>query len=438
MSGPADIFAVLRHRLLAALWFASLVSLIGDWAARIALAVLVLDRTGSASLSSLVLVVSVLPWVGLGQIVATRLSHLPRVRVMVGADLARAGVYAVLLLPLPIPAILALVLVAALATPPFDAARSALTVEVVPEADYGAAITLLDMTDQAGVIIGYLAGGVWVATGGVHTAILADVVSFLVSAVVVSFVREPDVPRESKPVGHQLRDAVRVIRGEPVIRRGSASLILAAFPVAAIEATAAAYARFALHAGARTAGELAAAVPAGILLSVPFLARGGGALRLLRTSALTAMLAGLVGGVAFGGGHLVGAFVGYGAAGVLTGSATPAQIAFQPRIRREDRAGVISLLFGLLRGAEAIGAAIGGLLIAGVGARPAAIGWMVLAVVVSAAFLLRPLTVAEGGDAGGHGGTATGEETTGDLLGPDHAPVPRGTGSPPEDPEPQA
>ena len=391
MKEDAGILGVLHHRSFAVVWTAGLISTVGDWAARIALSLLVLDRTGSAFYSALVMVASILPWVGPGQILATRLAHLNRVRLMIGSDLFRALVYAALLVRLPVPAILALVLLAGLATPPFDAARSSLTVTVVPEEDYGAAITLLDMTDQVAVIVGYLAGGLWVAAGGVHLAISADVISFLVSALVMSRLVGVGGAREAEPIGNQLRRAVGVVWSDTVIRRGVGALVLAARPVAAIEATAAGYARFALHAGARTAGELAAAVPAGILLTIPFLPRTGGAHRLLRVSAATALVGGLVGGVAFGGGHLLGAFVGYGAAGVLTASATPAQVAFQPRIKPDDRPGVFSLAAGVIRGAEAIGSAAGGLLLAGFGARPAALTWMGLTVVVALMLVVAPL-----------------------------------------------
>ncbi len=43
---------------------AQILSEIGDWAARVALAVLVLDRTDSAAMTGLVVTFSVLPWIG--------------------------------------------------------------------------------------------------------------------------------------------------------------------------------------------------------------------------------------------------------------------------------------------------------------------------------------------------------------------------------------
>src|SRR5438445_445437 len=63
-----------------------LLSELGDWAARVALAVLVLDRTGSKVLTAAVTAVALLPWVGLGQALASLGDRFPRRTIMVAAD----------------------------------------------------------------------------------------------------------------------------------------------------------------------------------------------------------------------------------------------------------------------------------------------------------------------------------------------------------------
>jgi MFS family permease len=383
--GTATLLRPLRTRSFRSIWLSLLASSIGDWAARIALAILVLERTGSASLSSLVVAVSFLPWIGPGQILATALGHLPRAKVMIGADLLRAAVFAVLLIHLSIPVLLILVFAAAMATPPFEAARSALTVEAVPEEMYGSAIALLEVTDQSAIVVGYLLGGIWVIVGGYRLALIANVVSFLISALALARVHLSSPGRESEAVWAQLRRGLGVLRNDGVILRGMALLLIAALPVAAIEATAAAYSHIVLHAGAIRAGELAAAVPVGILIAVPFLPRSGSALRLLRAAALVAMIGGFAGAIAYGAGGVVGAVIGYVAGGVLSASGTPAQIAFQPRIRPEERAGVFSLGQGLLMGSQAVGAVLGGLAAGAFGPRQAALVWMALVVVLATA-----------------------------------------------------
>src|SRR5579872_3893540 len=53
------------------LWGAQVTSELGDWATRLALMLVVYRDTRSAALSALVVTVSLLPWVGLGQVLTT-------------------------------------------------------------------------------------------------------------------------------------------------------------------------------------------------------------------------------------------------------------------------------------------------------------------------------------------------------------------------------
>lgn len=381
----------LRGRDLRAIWLSLLASDIGDWSTRIALAILVLERTHSEALSSLVLALAFLPWVGPGQVLATRLSHLPRVRVMVAADLVRAAAYAALLVRVPVALLLVLVLVGGLATPPFEAARSALTVDVVPAEEYGTAVALLEFTDQSAIVVGYLLGGLWVLVGGYRLALLLNVASFLVSAAAIGRIRSNGPPPEPAPVTAQLARGLRVLWRDRVIRRGVGTLLLVALPAVAVEATAAVYARNVLGAGANVAGELAAAVPLGIIATIPFLPRTGSGRHLLRVAAAVAVAGGIGGGLAFGVGGFPGAIIGYLAAGVLSSAGTPAMVAFQPRIPKDDRTAVFSVAQGTLMALQAVGAALGGVLAGVFGARHAAIGWMVFVVVLAGLTCFLPI-----------------------------------------------
>jgi MFS family permease len=373
-----------------AIWVSLLASSIGDWAARLALSILVLDRTGSAALSALVLAVSSLPWIGPGQVLATRVGHLRRVPVMVTADLSRAVVFAVLLIRLPVGLILVLAFVAALATPPFETARSALTVEVAPEEVYGRAIALLDLTDQAAIVLGYLVGGLVVAAGGYRIGLVVDIGSYLVSAGVLSRVKETRRASSRESTASQLRRGVGIIWSERVIRRSLGVVAVAALGVASVEATAAAYARLVLHAGSATAGQLAAAVPLGVIAAIPFLPKGGSAARLLRVAGAVQVIGGAVGAIAFGAGHYAGALVGFFGAGLLTGSVTPAQVAFQPRVPQGERPAVYSVAQGLAVGGQAVAAALGGLLASAIGPRSGAIVWMAFVAVAGSVIVLLP------------------------------------------------
>ena len=73
------------------LWVADMVSLLGDWAGRLALTVLVLERTGSPAWAAAVTAVSLAGFVGIGQVLATFADRYGRIAVMLAADVARAG-----------------------------------------------------------------------------------------------------------------------------------------------------------------------------------------------------------------------------------------------------------------------------------------------------------------------------------------------------------
>ena len=70
-----------------------MISLLGDWAGRLALTVLVLDRTGSPAWAAAVTAVSLAGFVGIGQVLATLADRFGRVSVMLVADVARAVLF---------------------------------------------------------------------------------------------------------------------------------------------------------------------------------------------------------------------------------------------------------------------------------------------------------------------------------------------------------
>src|SRR6185369_11515729 len=83
------------------IWLAQLASTAGDWATRLALAVVVLHRTGSATMASLVVAASLVAWLGPGQLLAQFADIYGRRLVMVVSDVVRACVFLTLALPVP-------------------------------------------------------------------------------------------------------------------------------------------------------------------------------------------------------------------------------------------------------------------------------------------------------------------------------------------------
>jgi MFS family permease len=90
------VFAVAEFR---ALWAAQLLSVAGDQLARVALTVLVYDRTQSAVLAAVTFIMGVLPSFFGGLFLTGVADRLPRRTVMIGCDLARLALVLVMVIP---------------------------------------------------------------------------------------------------------------------------------------------------------------------------------------------------------------------------------------------------------------------------------------------------------------------------------------------------
>jgi MFS family permease len=147
LTDPADrpatyreVFAVAEFRWL---WAALLGSVIGDQLARVALAILVFDRTGSAGLSALTYALTFLPDIVGGPLLSGLADRYPRRRVMVTCDAARAVLVALLAIPgAPLWILCVLLVAVQLLSAPFQSARSAMLATIMTGDKYKAATGL--------------------------------------------------------------------------------------------------------------------------------------------------------------------------------------------------------------------------------------------------------------------------------------------------------
>ena len=188
-----DVFAVAEFR---ALWAAQLLSVIGDQLARVALTILVYDRTRSALLAAITFVVSIVPAFVGGVTLAWLADRYPRRRVMIVCDLVRAVLVLVMALPgVPLAAMVALLFVVTLAGAPFTSARAALYPDVLTGDRYlmGTAVTLT--TFQFAQVLGFAAGGTMVGFFGIRASLVVDAATFVASALIVqAWVRARPAP----------------------------------------------------------------------------------------------------------------------------------------------------------------------------------------------------------------------------------------------------
>jgi MFS family permease len=161
--------AVLANREFAALYGAQCLSLLGDQLARIAIAILVFQRTDSPLAASSTYAVSYLTYLFGGPLLAGLADRYPRLVVMVCCDLVRAPLVLLLCIEgLPMWLVFGLVGLLGGLAPAFDSARSALQPDVLRGESYVVGNALLNVTMQVSQVIGFVLGGTVVALTSVR------------------------------------------------------------------------------------------------------------------------------------------------------------------------------------------------------------------------------------------------------------------------------
>ncbi|MDQ7805764.1 MFS transporter [Amycolatopsis sp. A133] len=263
--GFGAVLAVAEFR---AMWAAELLSICGDQLARVALAVLVFQRTSSAALTGLTYALTYVPSLLGGILLAGAGDRWPRRDVMVAADLARAALVAVIAIPgVPLWVLCVLVAVMTALGGPFKAAQQALLPTVLEGEQYLVGMALRNVTIQAAQLAGFAGGGALIAALAPSAALALDAATFLLSALflVTGVRRRAAIAQAVRPAWLSTTGAgIRLIWRDPALRTLVALNWLAGFYVVP-EALAAPYAA-GIGAGATLVGLLMAADPAGSVL----------------------------------------------------------------------------------------------------------------------------------------------------------------------------
>jgi len=290
--GFGSVFAVAEFR---GLFAAQVLSLLGDMLARVALAVLVFDRTGSALLTGLVYALGFLPAVVGGPLLGGLADRHPRRQLMVRTDLARAALVAAMALAGGHLVLLCLFLVAAeLLAAPFGAARAALLADVLSGEKYLVASAVSNITAQSAQVLGFALGGGLVVLLGTRSTLLIDAATFLASALVLRLsVRDRPSPAGAGGRGDTARrrpsDVARLLLTDRRLRLLVMLALLCGFYVVP-EGLAAPYAA-ALGGGPATVGMIMAAQPVGAAAGAVLIATAVAPDRRLRLMLPMAVLA---------------------------------------------------------------------------------------------------------------------------------------------------
>ncbi|HEY3748628.1 MAG TPA: MFS transporter [Pseudonocardiaceae bacterium] len=211
--------AVLAGREFRALWLAEAVSIAGDQLAKVALALTVYSRTGSALWSAVVYALSFLPALAGGLGLAHLADRYPRRTVMVIGSLLQAVFVAVMALPgMPLVAMCALLVGVGIAQAPALAAQNAITRDVFTDDGlYYRSQDLRAITTNTVMLLGLAGAGLLVAAVGSSTALFMDAATFAVAAAMVRlFVRDRPVPADTEHTSWLA--GLRYVRSEPRLR----------------------------------------------------------------------------------------------------------------------------------------------------------------------------------------------------------------------------
>jgi predicted MFS family arabinose efflux permease len=358
-----DVFAVGQFRVL---WLAHAQSRIGDQLARVALSVLVYDRTHSAAWTALTYAMTILPNLAGGALLSGLADRFDRRAVMVVADLVRAALVAVMVVPgEPIAVLVVLLCLVQLPFAPFSSARNAILPAILSGDRYMVGLAVMRTTDQLGLVGGIAVGAALVTVLGTHATLVVDAATFAASALLVGLGVRAHRPAGAVD-GTSPRTWWRALRAGFALVSGDARL-RALVAIACVngcyvvpESLAVPYAAQ-LHGGTGAVGWLLAAIPAGSVVGMIWLKnlRPDRRLRLMAPMAVatcailvpSAWAPVLVVSVAL-----------WALSGLLSAHDMVVQGAFVQRVPDASRGQAIGLAGAAMQAAQGLGIVLGGLL----------------------------------------------------------------------------
>jgi predicted MFS family arabinose efflux permease len=270
--------AVFANREYRALLSAYAISTAGDQFARVALSVLIFERTRSPALTALTYALTFLPDLVGGPLLAGIADRCPRRTVMITADGLRAALVAVMAMPgTSFPVIAVLLVIVQLAGAPANAARGALLPQILGDDDYPAGQAGLSSAGQAAQVAGFAGGGALVVAIGTSGVLVADAATFAASAALVLLgIRPREASAKNTGIvkrgwGSDLVEGARLVATTPRLRALIAFACISGIYIAG-EALAAPYAAE-LGGGPTLVGLLFAGFAAGAVAGMLVLTR---------------------------------------------------------------------------------------------------------------------------------------------------------------------
>jgi hypothetical protein len=357
---------VWRNSAFRRIWFGQVVSEVGDWAARLAMSILVFSATGSALQSALVFSVSLLPALGPGQWLTVRTGKLPRRTLFLITESTRAALLVLLALFPSTALAMVVAFTTGLVRVPFMAQRSAMIPEIVGLDQVVSATKVHQVTQNLTILVGYAVGGVLVGLFAVSGALLFAAVTFAVSGVLLASITHPaNRTRATEDTAPSLRAGWTALRRLPAVTAAANLSTIALGAGVAIESQA-----VPLASTLPDTTLPAPTVASALLIGSSLVAAAAAAAvpsrwrekALLTWSATLIIAPAVVGVVGFSIGGTWASALAVISGGAMFGAAGPANAVASLQLPVEQRAAVFALVIGALFAAQAAAAPIAGYL----------------------------------------------------------------------------
>jgi MFS family permease len=201
------------------LWFAQIISEIGDWFYALSVYSLLLELTGNQAQSvGLAVVLQVLPQTFVSPTAGVVNDRARRKSIMIGADVARFAIVLGMLLvrtPGMVWLVYPLLLLETVGAAFFEPARSSVVPNIVPEHDITSANALGAITWSFSLAAGSMLGGLVAAVAGRDVVFILNALSFLASAWLIRRMRfeEPHVTDNPPLQARELVDFSPILAG---------------------------------------------------------------------------------------------------------------------------------------------------------------------------------------------------------------------------------
>jgi len=252
------------------LFLAALGSGVGTYLAAMVMVVSIRDKTDSGMWVAALLMAEMLPIVVIGLTLGPLIDRLSRKRLMIGADLVRLGVFAVLPFAHRPGQIVALAAVAGIATGFFrPAVYAGLPNLVDGDDELTVANSLLSGIENVAWMLGPVLGGVLLVLSGPNLAYWINAATFLVSALLISRIPARKLQsEESLSRGHwrDVRDGLALVLGTPQLKTVLVVWNVVVLGNAALNVAEVFFAKDSLDSGNFGYGVLVGATGAGLVL----------------------------------------------------------------------------------------------------------------------------------------------------------------------------